>query len=125
MIQLIANKYAQLSYQDVIVGIQLVNEPLASALTGGTNAVIQFYNDGYGNIRKISNTPVIIHDAFENGTFWDGVLAPPDIAGGQYLRAPYGLSANRSCAVVVDHHEYQVFRNDLLALSAEVSDSHT
>ncbi|CAO1605642.1 MAG: hypothetical protein LQ349_001298 [Xanthoria aureola] len=102
VIQLIANKYAQQSYQDVIVAIQLLNEPLASSLTGGTNAVIQYYNDGYGNIRKISNTPVIIHDAFQNGTFWDGVLAPPNITG-----------------VVVDHHEYQVFNNQLLSLSPE------
>ncbi|KAL8850563.1 MAG: hypothetical protein Q9221_004520 [Calogaya cf. arnoldii] len=100
VIQLIANKYAQPSYQDVIVAIQLLNEPLASSLTGGTNAVIQFYNDGYGNIRKISNTPVIIHDAFQNGSFWNGVLAPPDKSG-----------------VVVDHHEYQVFKNELLSLS--------
>ncbi|KAL8798555.1 MAG: hypothetical protein Q9182_006570 [Xanthomendoza sp. 2 TL-2023] len=66
VIQLIANKYAQQSYQDVVVAIQLLNEPLATSLTGGTNAVIQYYNDGY---------------------------------------------------VVIDHHEYQVFRNDLLSLS--------
>ncbi|KAL8952244.1 MAG: hypothetical protein Q9222_001830 [Ikaeria aurantiellina] len=100
VIQLIANKYAQQSYQDVVVAIELLNEPLASALTGGANAVIQFYNDGYGNVRKISNTPVMIHDAFQNGSFWNGVLAPPDKSG-----------------VVVDHHEYQVFNEALLKLS--------
>lgn len=82
VIQLIANKYAQTSYQDVVVAIELLNEPLASALTGGTNAVIQYYNDGYGDVRKISNTPVIVHDAFQNGSFWSGVLAPPDKMGG-------------------------------------------
>ncbi|KAL8990774.1 MAG: hypothetical protein Q9177_000651 [Variospora cf. flavescens] len=49
VIQLIANKYAQQSYQDVVVAIELLNEPLAESLTGGTNAVIQYYNDGYGN----------------------------------------------------------------------------
>ncbi|KAI4171354.1 MAG: hypothetical protein LQ343_004310 [Gyalolechia ehrenbergii] len=100
VIQLIANKYAQKSYQDVVVAIELLNEPLASALTGGTNAVTQFYNDGYGNVRKISNTPVMIHDAFQNVSFWNGVLAPPNISG-----------------VIVDHHEYQVFNPDLLRLS--------
>ncbi|KAL8960085.1 MAG: hypothetical protein Q9193_003155 [Seirophora villosa] len=102
VIQLIANKYAQQSYQDVIVAIELLNEPLAESLTGGTNAVIQYYNDGYGNVRKISNTPVMIHDAFQNGSFWSGVLAPPEISG-----------------VVVDHHEYQVFEEELLRLSPE------
>ncbi|KAI4290280.1 MAG: hypothetical protein L6R35_000443 [Caloplaca aegaea] len=100
VIQLIANKYAQQSYQDVVVAIELLNEPLAESLTGGTNAVIQYYNDGYGNVRKISNTPVMIHDAFQNGSFWSGVLAPPDISG-----------------VIVDHHEYQVFNEKLLGLS--------
>ncbi|KAI4194451.1 MAG: hypothetical protein LQ346_003679 [Caloplaca aetnensis] len=108
VIQLIANKYAQQSYQDVVVAIELLNEPLASALTGGTNAVIQFYNDGYGNVRKISNTPVMIHDAFQNGTFWSGVLPPPDKSG-----------------VIVDHHEYQVFREDLLRLSPAVGGFHS
>ncbi|KAL8938223.1 MAG: hypothetical protein Q9216_004007 [Gyalolechia sp. 2 TL-2023] len=100
VIQLIANKYAQESYQDVVVAIELLNEPLASALTGGTNAVTQFYNDGYGNVRKISNTPVMVSDAFLNVSFWNGVLAPPDISG-----------------VIIDHHEYQVFNPDLLLLS--------
>ncbi|KAL8672518.1 MAG: hypothetical protein Q9168_003021 [Polycauliona sp. 1 TL-2023] len=102
VIQLIANKYAQPSYQDVVVAIELLNEPLASSLTGGTNAVIQYYNDGYGDVRKISNTPVMIHDAFENGTFWDGVLAPPGTSG-----------------VIVDHHEYQSFKSELLSLSPQ------
>ncbi|KAL9600947.1 MAG: hypothetical protein Q9219_002882 [cf. Caloplaca sp. 3 TL-2023] len=100
VIQLIANKYAQQSYQDVVVAIELLNEPLASALTGGTNAVTQFYNDGYGNVRKISNTPVMVHDAFQNVSFWNGVLPPPDKSG-----------------VIVDHHEYQVFKEELLRLS--------
>lgn len=84
VIQLIANKYAQLSYQDVVVAIELLNEPLASSLTGGTNAVTQFYNDGYGDVRKISNTPVMLHDAFQNVSFWDGVLAPPGKSGGEW-----------------------------------------
>ena len=82
MIQLIANKYAQQSYQDVVVAIELLNEPLASQLAGGTNAVTQYYNDGYGDVRKISNTPVMVHDAFQNVSFWNGVLAPPGVSGG-------------------------------------------
>lgn len=93
VIQLIANKYAQKSYQDVVVAIELLNEPLASALTGGTNAVTQFYNDGYGNVRKISNTPVMIHDAFQNVSFWNGVLAPPNISGGRCIEPGFLMFA--------------------------------
>ena len=103
VIQQIARTYAQPSYQDVVIGIQLLNEPLASRLPGGTDAVVQFYKDGYGDVRDVSDTPVIIHDAFQPGNFWNGILAPPDAQG-----------------VVVDHHEYQVFTDELIALSPEV-----
>lgn len=92
VLQLIANKYAQVSYQDVVVAIELLNEPLPSKLVGGTDAVVQYYNDAYGDVRKISNTPVILHDAFQPGSFWDGVLTWPG-------------SAN----VIIDTHQYQVF----------------
>ncbi|KAI4166032.1 MAG: hypothetical protein LQ342_000463 [Letrouitia transgressa] len=102
VIQLIANKYAQTSYQDVVVAIELINEPLATKLTGGLNAVVQYYNDGYGNVRKISDTPVMLHDAFQNVSFFNSVLPPPQSAG-----------------VVIDHHEYQVFKNELLQLSPQ------
>ena len=87
MIQLIANKYAQPSYQDVVVALELLNEPLASKLSGGTNAVIQYYNDAYGDVRVISDTPVILHDAFQNGTFWNGVLTSPGSKNGESILA--------------------------------------
>lgn len=84
VIQLIANEYAQKQYQDVVVGIQLLNEPLAELLPGGPDAVVQYYKDGYGNVRKISDTPVILHDAFQNGTFWNDVLTEPDASNGKF-----------------------------------------
>ncbi|KAL8740803.1 MAG: hypothetical protein Q9190_006529 [Brigantiaea leucoxantha] len=102
VLQLIANKYAQTSYQDVVIGIELLNEPLASNLTGGIDSVIQFYKDGYGDVRKISDTPVVLHDAFQVGSYFDNVLPPPQSTG-----------------VVIDHHEYQVFSDKLLQLSPQ------
>ncbi|KAL9132028.1 MAG: hypothetical protein Q9217_000156 [Psora testacea] len=102
VIQQIAAQYAQPSYQDVVVGIELLNEPLASKLAGGTDAVVQYYKGGYGDVRNISDTPVVVHDAFQQGTFWDGVLTTPDAQG-----------------VIIDHHEYQVFTEELIALSPE------
>ena len=83
MIQLIANKYAQPKYQDVVVGIELLNEPLAESLPGGTDAVVQYYNDAYGDVRKISDTPCILHDAFQNGSFWNNVLTAPGSKNGK------------------------------------------
>lgn len=82
VLQLIANKYAQPQYQQTVVAIELLNEPLASKLSGGTNAVVQYYNDAYGDVRVVSDTPVVLHDAFQNGTFWNNVLTSPGSTNG-------------------------------------------
>ena len=103
VIQIIANKYARKSYQDVVVGIQLLNEPLASEIEGGADAVVNYYSDAYDNVRIISDTPVVVHDAFQRSSFWDKKLNPPEYQG-----------------VIVDHHEYQIFTDKLINLSAEV-----
>lgn len=70
----IAKKYATSGYQDTVVGIELLNEPLPERLAGGTGAVVQFSKDGYGKVREVSDTPVIASDAFQAGAFWNGVL---------------------------------------------------
>lgn len=74
MIETIANKYAQPSYQDVVVAIELLNEPLGSALASESQ-LVQFYKDGFGKVRSVSDTPVILEDAFEKATFWNDVLS--------------------------------------------------
>lgn len=102
VIQLIANKYAQTQYQDVVVGIELMNEPLAVSLPGGTDAVVQYYKDAYGNVRQISDTPTILHDAFQDGSFWNDVLTTPGAEN-----------------VVIDTHQYQVFSTEELQRTPE------
>lgn len=103
VLQLIANKYAQPQYQDVVVAIELLNEPLSFKVNGGPEVVGQYYKDTYGDVRVISDTPVVMHDGFQHGSFWNDVLPYPDATG-----------------VVLDHHEYQVFMTDLLDLSPAV-----
>ncbi|MCJ1253674.1 exo-1,3-beta-glucanase [Lignoscripta atroalba] len=98
VIRQIAQKYAQPNYQDVVVAIELLNEPLASKLQS-TDIIRQFYNDGYGNVRDVSNTPVMFSDAFQPGGFWNDILQPP-----------------RDQNVIIDHHEYQIFTNENVAL---------
>lgn len=95
----ITQKYAQPKYQDVVVGIELLNEPLSSALN--LDQLKQFYRDGFGQVRSVSDTPVILHDAFIAPPKWNGFLS---------------VSDNNAQNVVVDHHEYQVFSDDLVAL---------
>ncbi|MCJ1400043.1 exo-1,3-beta-glucanase [Xylographa trunciseda] len=98
VIQTMAGKYATPEMQDVVVAIELLNEPLAAALPS-TPELTTFYEQGYAAVRDVSNTPVMIHDAFEQDGFWNNVLAPPAAQN-----------------VVLDHHEYQVFSNEEVAL---------
>lgn len=82
VIEQIANKYAKDHYRDVIAAIQLLNEPLPDKLSG-TDAVVQFSKDGYGQVRDVSSDmPVVVHDAFQEGTFWNGVLGSGDTKNG-------------------------------------------
>ena len=103
VVQKLAKKYAQPSYQNTVVGIEILNEPLASKISGGTDVVVQFSKDAYGDVRDVSDTPVIIHDAFQEGGFWNNILASPGARG-----------------VAIDHHEYQIFTDELVTLSHEV-----
>jgi glucan 1,3-beta-glucosidase len=95
----ISDKYAQPSYQDVIVGIQLLNEPLIGRVN--EDVVRQFYRDGFGQVRTVSDTPVILHDGFKAPNTWNGFLTPSD---------------NNAHNVVIDHHEYQVFSPENVAM---------
>ena len=103
VIQQIANKYAQDQYQDVVVAIEVLNEPLATSIAGGLDTVLGYYDNAYGDIRSISDTEVMVHDAFQTGTTFNDVLTT---SGGN---------------VVIDHHEYQVFTEELINLSPDVS----
>ena len=81
VIQIMAGKYATPEMQDVVVAIELLNEPLASELQS-TPELISFYEQGFNAVRDISNTPVMIHDAFEGDGFWNNVLTPPSAQNG-------------------------------------------
>lgn len=72
----ISKKYAQPEYQDVVVAIQLLNEPLGSALN--FDDLKQFYRDGYEQVRAVSDTPVIMHDGFVAPKTWNGFLSVSD-----------------------------------------------
>lgn len=90
----IAQKYSGSDYSDVVIGIELVNEPLGPALD--MDSLVQFYDNGYQTVRNEGDVPVIIHDAFyQFDHYWDNVLntqIDPNVWD-----------------VVVDHHHYQIF----------------
>ncbi|CDK27874.1 unnamed protein product [Kuraishia capsulata CBS 1993] len=87
----ISNKYGGSDYADVVIGIQLLNEPLGSSLD--ISDLQSFYWSGYEAVRNAGDAPVIIHDAFLQTGAWNDVLSVDQGAWD----------------VVVDHHHYQVF----------------
>jgi glucan 1,3-beta-glucosidase len=100
--RIMADKYAAPSYQDVVVAIELLNEPLMSNLAGGQDATRGYYQNGFNTVRSFSSTSVIIHDGFQNAAQWNGFLSGSGAAG-----------------AIIDHHEYQCFTNAFVALSAQ------
>lgn len=76
VLETITQKYAQTSYQDVILGIELLNEPLGSALD--MDNLKTFFRNGFEQVRKVSDTPVVIHDAFIAPSKWNGFLSTSD-----------------------------------------------
>lgn len=72
------------------------------------SAVTQYWYDSYGNIRfpfgssQESNTVVMIHDAFQPLSFWNGFLTPPNWQG-----------------VAMDTHIYQIFSQSDVEMSQQ------
>ena len=90
------SKYATSQYSDVIAGIELLNEPNMNLLPGGRDATQSYYQDGYDIVNGA--TSVVIQDGFASASSWNGFLSG---SGG----------------AIIDHHEYQCFTNDLVALT--------
>lgn len=90
----IAKKYSAAQYDDVVIGIELVNEPLGPSLN--KEQLLEYYNNGYSIVRDSGDVPVIIHDAFfQLDYYWDSVL-----------NTEYDPNV---WDVIVDHHHYQIF----------------
>ncbi|KAH8672138.1 putative Exo-beta-1,3-glucanase [Tricladium varicosporioides] len=92
VLKTIAQKYAQASYQDVIMGIGLLNEPKGWVLNNAD--LRQFYREGYGRVREVGDTTVILSDAFSSPASYNGFMTPQD---------------NNVQRVAMDHHYYQIF----------------
>lgn len=77
-----------------MVGIELLNEPANWDLDFDT--LEQFYRDGYGQVRAVSDSVVVIHDAFLEPSNWNNILATDDnnaygglFSPGPILKAQY------------------------------------
>nr|AGC67022.1 exo-1,3-beta-glucanase [Wickerhamomyces anomalus] len=101
VLQYISNKYGGSDYGDVVIGIELLNEPLGSVLDMGK--LNDFWQPGYHNLRNTgSSQNVIIHDAFQTWDYFNDKFHTPDYWN-----------------VVIDHHHYQVFSPGELSRSVD------
>ncbi|KAI0654497.1 exo-beta-1,3-glucanase [Cubamyces menziesii] len=87
--------------QDVASVIAPLNEPAGYDGSDVLSVVRQYWYDSYGNIRfpygtsQQSNTLVLLHDAFQPLSYWQGFQTPPNWQG-----------------VAMDTHIYQMFSQD-------------
>jgi len=96
----IQSKYGSSEYDDVVAGIELVNEPLLSELNA--DDALTYEKDGYNQQRKTSQSRVVVvEDGFRNPSSYNGWLSSSDNGAGN---------------VAIDHHEYQVFTTAYVAM---------
>jgi len=99
IIKTIASMFATQS--DVVSIIAPLNEPAGFDGDAVLSVVRQYWFDSYGNIRfpfgtsQESNTVVLLHDAFQPLSYWDGFETAPNWQG-----------------VAMDTHIYQMFSQD-------------
>ncbi|KAH3681846.1 hypothetical protein WICPIJ_007151 [Wickerhamomyces pijperi] len=95
-------KYAQPQYDDVIIGLEVLNEPLGSVLDMAK--LNDFWAKGYEILRETSlSQNYVIHDAFTAAHYFDDKF----------------LNNQGFYSVVVDHHHYQVFSTGELQRSID------
>ncbi|KAH9864447.1 hypothetical protein J1614_010381 [Plenodomus biglobosus] len=102
VLKVIETKYGAPHMHDVVVAIQVLNEPFLQKLD--KSVVKQFYRDAFYNLREISDTPIMLHDGFLDPSWMNGFLTPQD---------------NNAQGVIVDHHEYQIFSDGSASLTVE------
>ncbi|GLB35841.1 putative glycosyl hydrolase 5 (cellulase A) family protein [Lyophyllum shimeji] len=96
VIKTIASTYKDSS--SVVPVIAPLNEPAGFLGDNMLSVTRQFWYDSYGNIRypygtsQQSNTVVLLHDAFQPLSYWQGFMPPPNWQG-----------------VMMDTHIYQMF----------------
>ncbi|CAK9438594.1 uncharacterized protein LODBEIA_P28180 [Lodderomyces beijingensis] len=102
-------KYGQRNYSDVVIGIEILNEPYGPGLD--MNKVEKFYLDAYNDARDIQevNNTIFFHDAFQNIQYWDDFFDKGKI---KYTNTSSNRTVTESADfynLIVDHHHYEVF----------------
>ncbi|KAI9660733.1 MAG: exo-1,3-beta-glucanase [Alyxoria varia] len=98
-LETISKKYAAPEYDDVIAGIELLNEPMSDKLD--VEKLKDFMKDAAQVVKDVSKTrKIVINDAFKPPESWTDILPGDE-------------------QVIWDHHEYQIFQDKFLTMTPE------
>ncbi|KAK9455335.1 glycoside hydrolase superfamily [Dipodascopsis uninucleata] len=102
VIKTLMDTYAAPQWNDVIVAIQAVNEPLGPIYN--LDLIKEYYLESYSYLRNDLQSDIgfSIHDAFFDPPSWNGFMDYPDYTH-----------------VILDHHAYQVFSPGELSRSID------
>lgn len=99
----LAHEFSQAQYGDSVVAIAPINEPASFKSDAVLPAAKNLYEYAYAALRQpfansntVGDLLLVIHDAFEDFSVWDGYMAPQGAEGGYQ-------------GVALDHHSYGVF----------------
>lgn len=86
-------------YNDTILGIEVLNEPLGPLLS--MHEVQAFYNETYLLLRYLqdTNNTIVFHDAFQESGYWNDFLNSTGKMPGRL----------QNYNILIDHHHYEVF----------------
>lgn len=86
-------------YEDTILGIEVLNEPMGPKLD--MNELIEFYESSYLDARVYSDTnnTIVFHDAFMPAGYWDTFLNESSTQEGRL----------KNYNILIDHHHYEIF----------------
>ncbi|PWN47653.1 glycoside hydrolase [Violaceomyces palustris] len=102
-LQTMAKTFSASEFYGTVTVIELLNEPAGFNGNALLEYTKQFYRDGYGAVRQsFGNVAVAIHDAFQDLSYWNGFMPPP-----QYQQ------------VLLDTHIYSVFSPGENAMSKD------
>ncbi|KAI9697716.1 MAG: exo-1,3-beta-glucanase [Bogoriella megaspora] len=95
-----ASKYGSGNFSDVVVGLELANEPISWKLDDGTgnefDQIKKWTRDAYAAVRKASTNHklrIIMHDAFKGPSEWTDVGGNIN-EGTNVKKAPFGIDTH-------------------------------
>ena len=99
ILQTISKQYAAPEYDDVVAGIEILNEPMSDKLD--VEKLKTFMKDAGKVVKDVSTTrKIVFNDAFKTPESWTDIFPGDE-------------------QVVWDHHEYQIFQDKYLTMTPE------